>query len=386
MESAKNFIYQKIELLTSALKYSGAKNIFLVTGKDSYELSGAKEKLDSVLEGYKVTRFSNFTGTPNLADIVKGISLFQQGEYGAVVAVGGGRVIDTAKAINSISANSEKQVDIEVEAQAFLQNQKQITEKGKPLIAIPTTAGSGSEATHFAVVYFDGKKYSLAHEYILPIFSIIDPELTYSLSPKITAESGMDALAQAIESYWSVNSTDISKHYSREAILLVMDSLEAAVNNPSPKDRRNMALAANFAGKAINIAKTTAPHAISYPMTAHFDVVHGQAAGITLPSILLYNSKVIDEDCNDTRGAEYVRETMEKICVYLGTEGAHHAKFKLTELMQKIGLKTRLRDVGINTEKDVEKIVAEGFNPQRMKNNPRLITSDILWSTLMQIR
>ncbi|MEZ4822960.1 MAG: iron-containing alcohol dehydrogenase [Ignavibacteria bacterium] len=139
----------------------------------------------------------------------------------------------------------------------ILKGESEIVRKGKPLIAVPTTSGAGSEATHFAVVYSGDKKYSLAHEYILPDYSVIDPQLTFSLPKEITATSGIDAFSQAMESYWNVNANEESRKYSRGAIQLIFDSLSKAVNEGDEESRINMSRAAHLAGKAINITKTT---------------------------------------------------------------------------------------------------------------------------------
>ena len=127
-------------------------------------------------------------------------------------AVGGGSVIDTAKMIKIFSANKGN-------PESYIRGEKEIEKSGPPMVAVPTTSGTGSESTHFAVVYIGKTKYSLAHkEHVLPEYAIVDPKFTYCLPKRITAETGIDALGQAIESYWAVGSTDESKGYAREAI------------------------------------------------------------------------------------------------------------------------------------------------------------------------
>jgi alcohol dehydrogenase class IV len=158
---------------------------------------------------------------------------------------------------------------------------------GKPLIAIPTTSGTGTEATCFAVVYIDKTKYSLKHSSILPDYTIIDPTLTHAMPPLVTAATGMDALAQAIESYWGVKSTHESQAYAREAITLTLAYLKAACQN-EVEARDAMSRAANLAGKAINLTETTACHAVSYPITSYFNVPHGHAVALTLASMFGY--------------------------------------------------------------------------------------------------
>src|SRR3989344_336954 len=199
MHKKEYFGYNSIIKLKDILKKYEPKSIFLVTGKDSYEKCGAKLIIDKILRDYDVTRFYEFEPNPKLSDIKKGIEFFKKNNCHFVIAVGGGSVIDVAKSINVLAANTGKPID-------YIKNIKKIIKKGKTLVAVPTTSGSGSEATKFAVVYIDKTKYSLDNEFILPDYAIVDPQFTISLPKNITASTGMDALSQGIESYWSINS------------------------------------------------------------------------------------------------------------------------------------------------------------------------------------
>ena len=207
-----NSIHNLKEILSS----HSPKNIFLVTGKASYEKCGARAIFDSILKNYSITRFYDFGANPKLNDIEKGIKMFKENNCGFVIAAGGGSVMDASKSINILSNNDNEPIE-------YIKNPKKIKNKGKTLIAIPTTSGSGSEATHFAVVYIDKTKYSLVHEFMLPDYSIVDYQFTLSLPKSVTASSGMDALCQGIESYWCIYSTDESKHYAKEAIKLARE-------------------------------------------------------------------------------------------------------------------------------------------------------------------
>jgi len=196
----------------------------------------------------------------------------------------------------------------------------------------------------------------------------------------------MDALSQGIESYWNINSTEESKDYARKAIKLVMDNLIKAVHNPDKKSRYNMAIAANYAGKAINITKTTACHAISYPITSYFNVPHGHAVALTLHSMIVFNSEVSEYDVQDSRGYGYVKKIMNELISIIGTSSFIKAKEQINDLIKNIGLETRLADLGIKTQKDIEIIIKNGFNPDRVKNNPRLLTEIQLRNILEDIR
>ena len=165
-----------------------------------------------------------------------------------------------------------------------------------------------------------------------------------------------------------------------------MENIAGAVNNPSEKSRGAMAKAAHLAGKAINISKTTASHAISYPVTSYFNVPHGHAVALTIPQMLIYNSQVTKEDVLDKRGSDYVKNTINELSSLVGANNAEEASKKITHLMKEIGLGTKLSEVGIKTREDVEIIIKNGFNPDRVKNNPRALTEKALREILERAR
>lgn len=353
--------------------------IFLVTGKNSYKSSGAKEKLEPILTNYQLIHFLEFSTNPKLEDVKKGIKLYKKENCDFIIAVGGGSTIDIAKCINVLAAQQSSPED-------YICKNKEINNKGYPLVAIPTTAGTGSEATHFAVVYIDKLKYSLADEKVLPNYVIIDSSLTFNLPKKITAVTGMDAFGQAIEAYWSVFSTEEAKEYAREAMKLILANIEVVVNNPTSKARIAMTKAANLSGKAINISKTTACHAISYPITSYFNVPHGHAVALTLGEMMIYNNNITYEDCLDHRGVEYVKKVMRDLCSVFGVNSIEEAKEKIKNLMRTNHLETNLRQLNIYTSKDINIIIQNCFNSERFKNNPRKLTEESLKEILMNLQ
>ena len=253
-----------------------------------------------------------------------------------------------------------------------------------PLVAVPTTSGSGSEATHFAVVYIERKKYSVAHRSLRPSVAIVDPLLTYGLSPRLTAIAGMDALCQAIESLWSVGSCAESESWASEAVTLIMAILEVAVLKPTPASRESMSRAAHLAGKAIDITKTTAPHALSYALTTEYGIPHGHAVALTLGSLLEFNFNVSDENSNDSRGASHVREVLKTICSLMGARDCAESRESIGRLMDSIGLETHLGPLGITTPLMCATLAAR-VNPERLANNPRLATREQLSELLAQL-
>ena len=351
-----------IDSIKEIIEETRAKKILLVTGKQSYVSCNAKSWIDKILNNIYTEQFNQFKVNPKLDDAYTGVRLLKNTKFDLVIAVGGGSIIDMAKLINILAVQKDSDLV------KYINDNTLITEKGLPLVAIPTTAGTGSEATHFSVVYVDNVKYSLAHHFMLPNYAIVDAELSCNLPSNITAASGMDALSQAVESYWAVKSTQESKKYASEAIVLILEVLQSAVAG-NKKARIIMSKAANLAGKAINITTTTAPHAISYPITTYFGLQHGHAVALTLGYFFEINYNFEDTDILDDRGAEYVRDTMMELFNMFGVKCALDCKRKWHNLMDSIGLEYNLKNIGISSEREIDKII-DNIDMNRLKNNP----------------
>ena len=355
-----------IQRIQDILKYLAAGQVFLVCGTRSYVVSGAASALMPALAGREVTKFTDFSINPQWSDIQKGLEAYRESGAGLILAVGGGSAIDVAKAIAVCSIQPSA-------PEAILRGEAPIEYPSRQVIAVPTMAGSGSEATQFAVVYDGTRKYSISHESMLPTYSVVDPDLTESMWPRLAAVTGVDALAQAIESYWAVESTHESQGFATKAIELAIEYLPQAVHNPSLESREAMSLAAHMAGKAINLTRTTAPHALSYPISLGYNVPHGHAVGLTLGDVLVFNAGVSDESCNDPRGAAHVRASVLEICRLMGCEHPDEARLLLNNMLVDFGLPIFLEAFGIDS---VEKraALAADVNVDRLSNNPRRLT------------
>ena len=346
------------------------QSLLLVADSDAYEQSGARQRLKDALTPRHVICFTAFKTNPNLDDVQRGLETVSDSNFDAVIAVGGGSAIDLAKLVGTLAVQGDAPRPI-IEGSAPLRRD------GAPLIAIPTTAGTGSEATRGAVVYLDNKKHSLQHDYLLPDYAVVDPNLTHSLPQGVTAASGLDALAQAIESLWSVQSTESSQQYATQALRLAASNLEDAVRQPSPESRHAMCQAANLAGRAINISNTTASHAISYALTSRYGVPHGCAVALTLGATLVFNRRVASDDCVDPRGCAHVHRMIDDIVQILGCSSAEEAHGRITTLVRNVGCPTQLRQVGAASQDDVAFLVNR-VNTQRLANNPRRLTAESL--------
>lgn len=322
----------------------GWDKVLLVTGKHSYETSGAGHFIGDCLSGTDIsaTRFCGFANNPNIVDLKKGLALTRVLAPSAIIAIGGGSVLDMGKLLRFFITHDGE----------ILEGKHTANGKEVPLVAIPTTAGTGAEATHFAVLYDEeGKKHSIADEAIFPDYAVIYPELTYNQSPYVKACAGFDALAQSIEAYWNKNATPESDEYALKAMNLIYPSLPMAVNAPTPESRDKMAKGAYWAGRAINITKTTAPHAFSYPFTSHYGIPHGHAVSMVFPVIA---------ELNLTQGS--VPEEKKSIIRNLfGTGGDIQATIR--KYIEGLGLDIPSKDF------DMEKIL-DGISLERLANNP----------------
>lgn len=340
-------IQQQVYLGTSSIKELlptlqklNPQHIFLVRGKSSYEICGAKAIVNEVLGilHCRVTEFYDFEDNPKAEDLVRGLQLLHNSQVSVILAVGGGSVLDMAKLIRFFYSYSGDVIGKEFKKERAL----------LPLIVLPTTAGTGSEATHFAVLYKDKVKYSVEHDEILPDTVIVYPPFTYNNPSYLTACTGFDALAQCIEAYWNVNATAESDEYAERAIDLLWNNLPLAVNSPTVAIRNMISEGSYWAGRAINITKTTAPHAFSYPFTTYYGYPHGHAVALTFPFFFSYCNKI-----NDIK----IKAKMERLCnliglhdnilslsfikEYIDTLGLlrkHHDKFNVAMILQFVNM------------------------------------------------
>lgn len=315
-----------------------AKHVFVVRGKNSYIFCGAADAMKHVCGALHIyiTQFLDFSENPKEEDAQAGLRLLKEAKPDVIIAVGGGSAMDTAKLIRHYALSESVEI---------------------PLWAVPTTAGTGAEATHFTVVYRDGVKRSEEADDIQPDLAILYPPFTYGNNDYLTACTGFDALAQAIEAFWSPFATTESDMYARNAIMRIHQNLPLCVDGFSDHFRREDLLkGAYFAGRAINITKTTAPHAFSYAFTTHCRYPHGHAVSITFPFFAKLNM------VNHTKNAE-----LRKLLAL--SEDTDLLEY-FVRYINRIGLKyegTR----GENLHELLDQV-----NMERLRNNPVLITSE----------
>ena len=351
--------YRQVERI---LKELDAKKVFLVCGQSFDRQDIAREILTIP---YPVIRFSDFGANPLYEDVCKGIILFNKENCDVILAIGGGSAIDTAKCVKLFCRIDPEHVFMEQE----------YNNTGVPLIAIPTTAGTGSESTRHAVCYYEGKKQSISHPSIVPDYAILEPSLLKKLPAYQKKCTMLDALCQAMESWWSVNSTEESINYSREAIRRILAHKDAYLKESDETAATEMLLGANFAGRAINITATTAAHAMSYKLTSLYRLPHGHAVALCFPEVWEYMN-THPERCIDRRGQQYLLQIFYSIASSLGFNSPTEAVSWFRGLMAELDIE---RPTAISREEELD-ILSESVNPVRLKNNPVELDRNVLRS------
>lgn len=355
-----------VNLLGVVASEIGAKKIFIVTGENSYKSLNFKDMIERL--GIERVYFTDFTPNPKYEQICKGIDLFKSEGCDAVLAIGGGSPMDVAKCIK-LAVLADEGINAIIPPMV---NKNVVIDGNKiPFIAIPTTAGTGSESTHNAVMYYEGIKQTVTNDGILPDYAILEPSVLKTLPLYQKKCTMMDALCQGIESWWSVNSTDESKEYSKKAVELIIQNWEKYIFGNDDEAAANIMLGANYSGRAINIAQTTAAHAMSYKITSLYGLPHGHAVAICLPEIWEYMVNNMDK-CIDPRGKEYLDGIFRQISLSMGCKDVMDAIGKVRNIL----LKCRINMDGKKLDDEQLSLLAHSVNPIRLKNNPVQIKKD----------
>jgi alcohol dehydrogenase len=306
--------------------------VLIVTDPMLVQLGLTKRISAPLIEkGFEVGLFTEVVPEPSLELGEKLVSFTRENEFDLIIGLGGGSAMDLAK-LAAVLAVHEGPV-----AQYLnLSGQMKIRYRGLPKILIPTTSGTGSEVTNIAVLSLETTKDVVTHDYLVADVAIVDPALTISLPPKVTAATGIDALTHAVEAYVSLNSNPISDPLALQAIRLITRSLRKAVNDgENEKARTDMSHGSYLAGLAFSNAGVAAVHALAYPIGGQYHISHGESNAVLLPYVMSY----IRKSC-ETRMAE--------IFEALGGNREHvsdeEASVKCVEELQQI-----VKDVGISS-------------------------------------
>lgn len=339
--------------LDEYIKNNNLKKIFLVCDNSFpfFKIHNYFEKIE-FYNNTKLIKFNNITPNPLYESVVEGVNIFRNEKCDSIIAVGGGSTIDVAKCIKLYS---NMDTSINYLKQAIVPNDIK-------LLVVPTTAGTGSEATRYAVIYYKGNKQSVSDDSCIPSAVLFDETVLDTLPEYQKKSTMMDALCHAVESYWSINSNKESQRYSDAAIRSILANKDDYLKNYKCGNI-GMLEAANLAGKAINITQTTAGHAMCYKLTSIYGIAHGHAAALCVSKLFPFMVYNIDR-CIDKRGEQYLYSVFNKIAKAMECPDIKSAVAKFDEIVNSLNL--TIPEV---KEGDYE-ILKKSVNPDRLKNNP----------------
>lgn len=318
---------------------------------------GVTHRVEGLLEEHEVILHDQVDPNPTLRAVEQARERYQDQGVQTILGIGGGSVLDTAKALSLMLVEANRDVTLE---DHFYADRAFPETRPLPFVAVPTTAGTGSEVTPFGTLWDDEnkKKQSITTEHLHPRTALLDPELTLDLPKSVTLPSALDALSHALESVWNHNATPITRLYAAHAARGILSHLVRVLEDPQSVEDRTVLLESSLlAGLAIATTRTALAHSISYPLTAHHDLTHGYACSFTLPALLRFNNETDDGRLqelaervgfDDPDGLARAIET-----IYIGTGAAEAVEKTLGN-----------KDVLIAH-------LDEMFNPQRAGNNMR---------------
>ena len=351
----------KLQQLPTILEKFQFQNGLLISAPSMLR-NGVAQQIVEQSNGKIKEIFSDIQPNPTVANTDACTNLLRNKQYEFAVAIGGGSILDCAKVACFIATTDGTTSE-------YFHKEKPITHTGIPLITIPTTSGTASEITNVSVLTDTEKciKAPLSSDFLYPFYALIDPELTVSCPPNVTAASGLDVLAHSLEAYYGIKHQPFTDMAAERAAKLVFDHLLTAYHEPDNLEARaKMSEASVTAGLAFNLTQTAAAHACSYPLTQDFGIPHGEACAFTLPIFWRLNSE---------KGKE--SERLHSFSRRLGFKNADALANRIDEMKKEMGLRTTLEEIGINSEHLLDQLVENSFAPN-MQNNPVEINPTLL--------
>ncbi|CCF19963.1 Iron-containing alcohol dehydrogenase [Pseudorhizobium banfieldiae] len=343
------------------------RRVLFVTDPGLRKLGLCEPALASLsASGIETTIFDGVEADPSIGTVMSAAAAATAGDVSGVIGFGGGSSLDVAKVVALLCGSGEP-----IEEAWGVGNAKG---PRLPLVLVPTTAGTGSEVTPVSIITVGGdEKRGVSSPVILPDVAVLDPDLTLGLPPGITAATGIDAMVHAIEAYASTNANNnpLSKMLARQALLLLGANIEKAVFEGQDREARGaMLLGSMLAGQAFANSPVAAVHALAYPIGGRFHVPHGLSNALVLPHVLRFNAPAASSVYAEIAGDVFPEITWEE-----GEQGRCAAFIEgLAELSVKLGLQSRLRDVGIG-QADLPSMARDAMKQTRLLvNNPREVT------------
>jgi alcohol dehydrogenase class IV len=353
-----------VEQLGEEAKALGAKRALVVTDKNLVE-AGLMEKVEEPLKsaGLKVDIFDEGVPDPTVKLVEKGMAVIKKASYGVIIGVGGGSNIDAAKAMSVMANNPGSICDYE--------GSDKFAKPPMPIIAVPTTAGTGSEVTYASVVTDTERDYKFVvwSSLLPPKVAILDPQMPATGPVMVRISAGMDALTHAVESYVSKNANPYSESLALSAIKLISENLRMSIADANNAEAMaNMQLAANMAGMAFTNTRLGVVHAIALPPSALFHIPHGIANAILLPYGMEFN--LIG---NPRKFADIACAMGENVDGLTVMEAAIVAVDAVRELAADIGAPQSLESVGAK-EDAIPKMAEDGMKSGHLAVNPRQVS------------
>lgn len=354
-----------LNLLPDELLPMGAQRPLIVTDR-GLRHAGIVGRVEGVLRdaGLSSCVFDGVEPNPSVETVERGVSLYRQNACDSLLALGGGSPIDTAKAIGVLVSNGGAVRDF-VGFNTF-------SRPLPPFIAIPTTVGTGSEATNYAVItdHSIKKKVVISNPLLAPRLAILDPELTLTLPPKLIASTGLDALTHAVESYLTTVASDFTDAVGLHAARLIARHIDRAVSPArDAKTMGHMLHASCLAGLAFSYGRTALVHGMAHPLGAYYDVPHGMANSILLPYVMKFNRPACESRLADLgRAMRFAHD--------LTPDGAAADAFVegLVQLSARVGIPLKLSEVGV-TDEFIPQMARDAAESHNAKVNPRIPTA-----------
>ena len=370
MITQSEFFEESIEKVLSKINKAAIRPM-IVAGKSGQKLTVYEEILKAGFEN--TVLFDDFKPNPTYESVVEGVRTFREENCNFMIAIGGGSAMDVAKSIALFSGMKGDGADGDFLRQ--LSGDYDYSKAYIPILAVPTTAGTGSEATRFAVIYYNGIKQSVAHDDILPEYVLLRADLLKGLPIGQRKATAMDALCHSVESYWSVKSTDESRETAKEAISVILKNIDGYISGDEEASLQ-MLKAANLAGKAINITQTTAGHAMCYQLTHIYGLPHGYAAALCVKALWPYMRSHTGL-CTDKRGPEYLKMVFDSLDEMFESENAASVFADIVD-----GLK--MEKPVLEDSKQLE-VLVKSVNPDRLKNNPVSLDENAIEQIYLEI-
>lgn len=358
------------EVLPQEISRMGYKKAFVATDKDLIKF-GVAEKVLKVLEnaGIPYEVFSEIKPNPTVSNVKAGVEAFAKSGADFIIAIGGGSSMDTAKAVGIITNNPEFADVVSLEGVADTKK------KSVPIIALPTTAGTAAEVTINYVITDEEneKKMVCVDPNDIPVMAIVDAELMYTLPRGLTAATGMDALTHAIEGLITKGAWEMSDMFELKAIEMIARYLDTAVNEPQNAEARNgMAVAQYIAGMAFSNVGLGVVHGMAHPLGAIFDIPHGVANALLLPTVMEFNMPAaIDKYVQIAKAMDVYTPGMSK------EDAAQAAVDAVRALAVRVGIPQHLAELGIKAE-DLNKLATAAAADVCTPGNPRFVDKEII--------